>query len=32
MVDSVARDFDLSDGTAAAAMTPVVPPAISRKV
>jgi general secretion pathway protein A len=27
IVDSVARDFDLSDGNAAAAMTPVVPPA-----
>jgi general secretion pathway protein A len=27
IVDSVARDFDLSDGNAAAAMTPVAPPA-----
>jgi general secretion pathway protein A len=31
IVDSVARDFDLSDGNAAAAMTPVVAPAPSEK-
>jgi general secretion pathway protein A len=31
IVDSVAKDFDLGDGTAAAAMTPVVPPASAEK-
>ena len=31
IVDSVAKDFDLSDGTAAAAITPVVPPASPEK-
>jgi type II secretory pathway predicted ATPase ExeA len=31
IVDSVARDFDLSDGNVAAAMTPVVPPAAPEK-
>src|SRR5512143_2108564 len=31
IVDSVAKDFDLGDGTAAAAMTPVVPPATNEK-
>lgn len=31
IVDSVAKDFDLGDGTAAAAITPVVPPATNEK-
>ena len=31
VVESVARDFDLSDGSAANAMTPVVPPATPEK-
>ena len=31
IVDSVARDFDLSDGNAAAAMTPVVPPSAAHE-
>jgi len=31
IVDSVAKDFDLSDGTAAAALAPVVPPASPEK-
>lgn len=31
IVDSVAKDFDLSDGTAAAAITPIVPPAAPEK-
>ena len=31
IVDSVARDFDLSDGNAAAAMMPVVPPSTSER-
>jgi type II secretory pathway predicted ATPase ExeA len=31
IVDAVAKDFDLSDGTTAAAMTPVVPSTLSEK-
>jgi len=31
IVDSVAKDFDLGEGTAAAALTPVVPPASPEK-
>jgi len=31
IVDSVAKDFDLGDGTAAAALVPVVPPAVPEK-